>query len=38
MFEDSDSKKSYSKKLERRTEWAKDHIEDIKAQYNLKRR
>ena len=36
MFEDSDSKKSYSKKLERRTEWAKDHIEDIKAQYNLK--
>ena len=29
-------KKSYSKKLERRTEWAKDHIEDIKAQYNLK--
>ena len=36
MFEDSINKKSYSTKLKRRAEWAKNHIEDIKLQYSLK--
>lgn len=36
MFEDSENKKSYSTKLKRRAEWVKNHIEDVKQQYNLK--
>jgi len=35
MFEDTESKRSYSTKLERRTKWVENHIEDVKQQYNL---
>ena len=35
MFEDRDSKKSYSTKLKRRAKWVEEHIEDLKQQYNL---